>query len=84
MDNDAAREVQRPQPVLRHTSDDLAAAPRQFAPQGLNAHVVRHLVDLRRVELLDVAKDPDVVLRDEVDRNTLSRASANEPTLTSG
>ena len=84
MDNDATREVQRPRPILRHTSDDLAAAPRQRAQRGLNAHVVRHLVDLRRVELLDVAEDPDVVLRDEVDRNTLSRASANNPTLTSG
>jgi hypothetical protein len=35
-----------------------------------------HLVDLGRVVLLDIPQDPDVVVLDEVDRNTL----AAEPT----
>merc|ERR1719502_1609047 len=35
-----------------------------------------HLIDLRRIVLLDVAQDADVVTLDEVDRNTLTAETA--------
>ena len=39
-------------------------------------HVHGHLVDLRRVVLLDVAEDPDVVRLDEVDGDALAAEAA--------
>ena len=41
-------------------------------PSDEVGHVHWHLVDLRRVVLLDVAEDPDVVRLDEVDGDALA------------
>ena len=48
--------------------------PGRRSDQVLDVH--RHLIDLRRVVLLDVAEDPDVVRLDEVDGDALAAEAA--------
>ena len=66
------RETYRAAADFGSASDNLAAAPSALSHAPRDGHVVRHLVDLRGIELLDIAEDADVVLRDEVDRDALS------------
>ena len=40
--------------------------------QGRTGHVHRHLINLCRIVLLNVAKDTDIIGLDEVDRDTLA------------
>ena len=46
--------------------------PELRGSQAVVVTVHRHFVDLRGVVLLDVAQDPDVVVLDEVDGDTLA------------